>query len=172
MLDDAGLSHVRVLASGDLDAPTIAALEEQGAPIDGYGVGTSLVTARHDPTFSGVYKLAAIGDHPVVKISGTPAKTTSPGCKQVWRSDDGDVIGLAEEQRDGEPLLVEAMRDGRRLTDPVPLAELRERCCAAVDAILPRVLTGRWSVRRSTRLDELRTRLVREMGGHVDEPAG
>ena len=169
MLDEAGLTDVKILASGDLDAAAIAALEEQGAPIDGYGVGTALVTARNDPTFSGVYKLAAIGDQPVVKISGTPAKTTSPGVKQVWRGEDGDVIGLADEDRDGEPLLVEAMRDGRRLHDPVPLDELRERCCAAVDKIRPLVLTGRWSVRRSTRLDELRTRLVREMGGHLDD---
>jgi nicotinate phosphoribosyltransferase len=160
MLDNEGLDGVRILASGDLDAQRIAALEQAGAPIDGFGVGTSLLTARHDPTFSGVYKLAEIGANPVLKISGTPDKTTSPGRKQVWRREDGDVIGLADEDLDGRPLLVEVMRDGRRTTPPVPLPELADRCRQAVAQVLPHLRGGTWSVRRSTGLDELRRRLV------------
>src|SRR5699024_455261 len=66
-LDDAGLSYVRIVVSGDLDAARIAELEEADVPIDGYGVGTSLLTAAHDPTFSGVYKLAEIAGDPVLK---------------------------------------------------------------------------------------------------------
>lgn len=163
MLDDAGFPDVRILASGDLDAPRIAALEEEGAPIDGYGVGTSLLTARRDPAFSGVYKLADVAGEPVLKISGSPEKTTSPGCKQVWRQSDGDVIGLADEDLAGTPLLVPAMRGGRRERGPMPIAELRERSRAAVAEVRPRVLAGTWSVRRSARLEEFRTRMVAQL---------
>jgi nicotinate phosphoribosyltransferase len=160
MLDDAGFADVRILASGDLDAPAIAELERCDAPIDGYGVGTALLTAWHDPAFSGVYKLAEIGGQPVLKISGTAAKTTNPGRKQVWRSADNDVIGLHREERSGEPLLIEAMRGGRRLAEPVPLPDLRKRCADAVGAVRPLVLDGSWHVRRSTQLDELRSLLI------------
>jgi nicotinate phosphoribosyltransferase len=160
LLDEAGFADVRILASGDLDAPAIAELQRCDTPIDGYGVGTALLTARHDPTFSGVYKLAEIGGQPVLKISGTAAKTTSPGRKQVWRGDEGDVIGLEHEDRPGEPLLIESMVDGRRVTGPVPITDLRKRCADAVATVRPRVLDGSWHVRRSTPLDDLRSRLV------------
>lgn len=160
MLDDAGFADVRIVASGDLDARRVADLEAAGAPIDSYGVGTSLLTAAQDPTLSSVYKLAEVGGEPVLKVSGTPDKTTNPGCKQVWRGDDGDVIGLAGEQLAGEPLLVEVMRGGRRLTEPMPLARLAEHCRDAVARVRPAVAARRWSVRRSDRLDALRADLV------------
>jgi nicotinate phosphoribosyltransferase len=163
MLDAAGLPHVRILASGDLDTPRVAALEKAGAPIDGYGVGTSLLTARHDPTFSGVYKLAEVAGHPVLKISGSSEKTTSPGCKQVWRSGEGDLIGLADEVHSGEPLLVEVMRGGRRRQAPVPVTELRERCRELVAAFTPGLEAGPWPVRRSDRLEALRARLIEDL---------
>lgn len=163
MLDDAGFADAKILASGDLDARSIARLEARGAPIDGYGVGTALVTARHDPTFSGVYKLAEIGGRPVLKISGSAEKTTSPGCKQVWRRDSVDVIGLADEALEGQPLLGHVMAGGRRLTGPVPLAELRERCLAAVAEMRPKILATGFQVRRSERLEALTTRLIRQL---------
>jgi nicotinate phosphoribosyltransferase len=160
MLDDAGFPGAKIVASGDLDASKIGALEEAGVPIDGYGVGTSLLTARPDPTFSGVYKLAEVGDSPVLKISGTPAKTTSPGRKQVWRSAGGDVIGLEDEDLDGEPLLAHVLAGGRRLVDPVPIETLRDRCRDAVVGIRRSVLDGVWTVRRSPRLEALREQLL------------
>ena len=160
MLDAGGFREVRILASGDLDARRIAALEEEGAPIDGYGVGTSLLTASQDPTFGGVYKLAEVAGSAVLKVSGSPDKTTSPGCKQVWRGDDGDVIGLAGEDLPGRPLLVPALLGGRRQADPVPIGDLRARCRAALEEIRPRVLAGRWSVRRSAALEALRTQMI------------
>lgn len=163
MLDEAGFPEVKILASGDLDAKRVAVLEEEGAPIDGYGVGTALITAKADPTFGGVYKLADVDGEPVLKVSGSPSKTTSPGCKQVWRGPDGDVIGLADEDLPGEPLLVPAMRDGRREHAPVPIAELRERCQQAVGAIRPQVLFGEWAVRRSSRLEKLRAAMVEQL---------
>lgn len=160
LLDEAGLGQVKVLASGDLDADRIAALEQAGAPIDGYGVGTSLMTAQADPAFSGVYKLAEADGAPVVKISATPEKTTNPGRKQVWRGDDGDLIGLAEETHSGRPLLEQVMAGGRR-TRPAPeLASLQQRCREEADVVRRRVRAGTWTVEPTKRLQALRDELI------------
>ena len=163
MLDRAGFPDVKILASGDLDAARVADLEQLGAPIDGYGVGTSLLTARQDPALSGVYKLAEISGHPVMKLSSSAAKTTSPGRKQVWRSADGDVIGLADEDREGRPLLVEAMRAGKRLLPTEDIATLRDRCLTETADVRPAVVAGRWTVRRSERLEDLRTATMQRL---------
>lgn len=163
LLDDAGFDQVHILASGDLDAAKVAELEVLGAPIDGYGVGTSLLTARQDPALSGVYKLAEIHGNPVMKLSSTAAKTTSPGRKQVWRSGGGDVIGLADEQLDGRPLLVEAMRGGKRLLPSEGVMTIRARCLEEASAIRPKVVGGEWTVRRSDRLEDLRAATMRRL---------
>ena len=163
LLDAAGFPNAQILASGDLDTPRVNELEQLGAPIDGYGVGTSLLTARQDPALSGVYKLAEISGSPVMKLSSSAAKTTSPGRKQVWRGEEGDVIGLADEQRDGRPLLVEAMRHGRRLLAVEDITTIRERCLAETAAVRPHVVGGRWTVRRSTRLEDLRAATLQRL---------
>lgn len=175
LLDDAELGDVRILASGDLDAERVEALEAAGAPIDGYGVGTALITAARDPMLSAVYKLAEVAGQPVLKISSDPAKTTDPGRKQVWRGPGGDIIGMADErlEGEGEPLLVEVMRGGRRVTSPVPVLELRSRCAEAAARIHPLAAAGRWTVRRSPRLERLRAALVDDLhDGIRSSPAG
>ncbi|MBA2729695.1 MAG: nicotinate phosphoribosyltransferase, partial [Euzebyaceae bacterium] len=164
LLDAAGLRDVQIIASGDLDAERVRELEQLNVPIDGYGVGTSLLTARRDPALSGVYKLAEIAGSPVMKLSGSPAKATSPGRKQVWRGDTGDVIGLHDEDLEGEPLLVEAMRDGQRRLPRAGLAQLAQRSQKAVAAVQPKVVTGAWSVRSSHLLDSLRAATMRHLG--------
>jgi nicotinate phosphoribosyltransferase len=170
LLDDAGLDDVRILASGDLDAERVAALEAAGAPIDGYGVGTALITAARDPKLSAVYKLVEAAGQPVLKISSDPGKTTNPGRKQVWRSPGSDVIGLEDELLEGEPLLVEVMHDGRRTTAPVPVLDLRARCAQAVTHVHLLVTSGRWTVRRSPRLEQLRATLVDDLHYGVRPP--
>lgn len=99
-----GLVDAKIVASSDLDEYEIAKLEEAGAPIDVYGVGTNLVTAKDQPALGGVYKLAAIRatgkpwDYRI-KVSEVAAKTTTPGilCVRRWTDKDGlyvaDVIG-------------------------------------------------------------------------------
>lgn len=173
-LDAAGLPEVQIVASGDLDAPRVAGLVAEGAPIDSFGVGTALVTARQDPTISGVYKLASIGGADVAKLSATPAKTTSPGRKQVWRTtagpDEGDVIGLVGEDRGGAPLLHPVMRGGRRVADPPPLATVRSRALesrAALVAVAPDRDISRWPSRRSQALESLRASVLADLADGV-----
>ena len=148
MLDDAGMSDSRIIASGDLDERRIAGLVAAGAPIDVWGVGTDLGTSRDSPTVGGVYKLVADRPEngswrPVAKRS--PDKATLPGPKQVFRHmRDGimleDVLATTGESLAGRPLLQPAMRDGRlALCDP--LAALRARSAAELSA-LPHELRG------------------------------
>ena len=90
MLDEAGLTECKIVASNALDEYIIRDLVRQGARIDSFGVGERLITSRSEPVFGGVYKLAAIEDAegnviPKIKISENPAKITTPHFKKVYR---------------------------------------------------------------------------------------
>ncbi len=90
LLDDAGFEDAKIVASSDLDEHLIQSLNEQGAKIDIWGVGTKLATAYDDPALGGVYKLAAVrtpnGEwQRRVKLSERAVKTSTPGVLQVRR---------------------------------------------------------------------------------------
>lgn len=85
MLDEAGHPEVKIYASNQLSEYLIRSLNQQGAKIDGYGVGTELATGQTDAALDGVYKLAAIDGHPSLKISENIEKVTLPGRKEVYR---------------------------------------------------------------------------------------
>ena len=91
LLDAAGLPHVRIVASNDLEENLISSLRQQGARIDTWAVGTQLVTAYNQPALGGVYKLAALrtadgqGWDFTLKLSEQQAKTSIPGILQVRR---------------------------------------------------------------------------------------
>jgi len=103
MLDEAGLQYVAVAVSNQLDEYKIREFEYNKYPIDVYGVGTRLITAKEDPALDGVYKLAQINEKPVLKLSETIKKTTLPGRKKIVRLIDvegsitGDLILLEKE---------------------------------------------------------------------------
>ena len=141
VLDEAGLDATRILASGDLDEHRVTALVDGGAPIDAFGVGTSVTTSIDAPALAGVYKLVETerdGQRaPTLKLS--PHKTTLPGRKQVWRIGSGadvicDVLGTDgdPDPEEGTPLLECVMREGRRTRTAPSLAGLREQAGAAV----------------------------------------
>ena len=114
MLDAAGFSDAIISASSDLDEHLIRDLKLQGAQISLWGVGTKLITAQDNPSFGGVYKMAAEEDHngqmqPKIKLSNNPEKITNPGVKKVLRIYDkasgymkADLIALEEEVYDPE----------------------------------------------------------------------
>jgi nicotinate phosphoribosyltransferase len=100
MLDEAGFSDAKVVASNDLDENVINSLLEQGAKIDVYGVGTRLVTAYDQPALGGVYKLGATRRadgtwHEALKLSEQPIKISNPGVLQVrrLRGPSGELAG-------------------------------------------------------------------------------
>ena len=102
-LDEAGLPYVKIVASNQLDEYIIKSLIEQDAPIDWFGVGTSLVTGRSDAALDGVYKLSLIDKRPTLKLSEDLIKITLPGEKKIVRYFNGynkfyaDAIALADE---------------------------------------------------------------------------
>lgn len=89
MLDEAGLSYVKIVGSNDLDENIIAELKAQNAKIDIWGIGTQLITAADQPALGGVYKLVAIEQdgrfEPVIKLSNNPEKVSNPGRKELYR---------------------------------------------------------------------------------------
>ena len=129
LLDAAGLSEVRIFASGGLDEHELARLIEAGAPIDAFGVGTKLAVSEDAPSLDMAYKLVEYAGRPRMKLS--TEKVNYPGRKQVFRSIEGgrmarDVIGRHDEALAGEPLLRPVMRGGMRLADGrVTLEEAR-----------------------------------------------
>lgn len=109
-LDKAGLMDCSVVVSNSVDEYLIHSLNTQKARIDSYGVGERLITAKSDPVFGGVYKLAAIQKpdgtyEPKIKISENVEKITNPGKKALWRLYDpetgygvADLITLYDEE--------------------------------------------------------------------------
>jgi nicotinate phosphoribosyltransferase len=128
LLDEAGLTHVRIFASGGLDDLDVDDLVRAGAPIDAFGVGTKMGVSADQPYVDTVYKLVQVGDRPVMKLSS--GKATAPGPKQVFRAGwTEDVIGLREEPPPpgAEPLLVPVMTAGRRLQPANAIEAARSR---------------------------------------------
>lgn len=115
MLDANGFEDAIICASGDIDENVLISLNQQGAKIDSYGIGTKLITSYSNPALGGVYKLAAITENgvltPKLKISNTMIKVTNPGLKKVVRFYDNesgkaiaDLIMLKDEVNpQGEP---------------------------------------------------------------------
>jgi nicotinate phosphoribosyltransferase len=142
ILDRGGLQDVTIFASGGLDEDELAAFARAGAPIDGFGVGTSLTTSSDVPAIDCVYKLQEYAGLPRRKWS--QKKATWPGRKQVWRRYDaegrmaGDLISLDSPSGPSavsktnpasawEALVHCVMRDGRRLAPSPSLDEIRQR---------------------------------------------
>jgi nicotinate phosphoribosyltransferase len=129
ILDDGGLRDVRIFASGGIDEDAVARFVADGVPIDGFGVGTSLVTSEDAPALDCAYKLQEYAGIPRRKRS--EGKATWPGRKQVFRTYDdggtmaGDTLTVAGDAAPGEPLIRPVMRGGQRLGALPDLAAVR-----------------------------------------------
>lgn len=129
LLDARGLQETRIFCSGGLDELAIEELLAAGAPIDGFGVGTSLDVSADAPYLDCAYKLEEYDG--IARRKRSAGKSTWPGRKQVWRrragdgSVVGDVLGLEGESVEGEPLLHPVLRAGRRVQPPAGLTALR-----------------------------------------------
>lgn len=149
ILDDAGLRETQILVSGDLDEHVIAHMRAENAPIDAFGVGTSLVTSIDAPALGGVYKIVALREHGIDRsvMKQSEGKTTWPGRKQVWRTSDdgratGDLIDIAGQigPVGGAPLLEPVMRSGRRIHPSPTLDAIRDGRAAHLQTLPPQLL--------------------------------
>src|SRR3982074_1768243 len=131
ILDEGGLADVSIFASGGLDEDSVAEMLEAGAPIDGFGLGTSQTTPSDVPALDCAYKLQEYAR--VARRKRSVGKATWPGRKQAWRRDGrggawgGALVCSEDAPKTGEPLLHLVMREGRRVAPPPTLAECRTR---------------------------------------------
>ena len=116
------LPDVDIFVSGDIDEWEIERLKD--CPIQGYGIGTKLVTGE---PVNGVYKLVEIEGIPTVKRSEN--KLNYPGKKQIFRSQEGDRLGLMSDHvlDTEQPLLELVMQNGHRVFPTIPIEEIRLR---------------------------------------------
>ncbi|QGK69033.1 nicotinate phosphoribosyltransferase [Allosaccharopolyspora coralli] len=133
-LDALGATGTRIVVSGDLDEHAIAALRAE--PVDGYGVGTSLVTGSGAPTASMVYKLVEVDGRPVAKRSSH--KESRGGHKEAFRRHKPTGTAIEEvvypvdgpppkQGEDDRPLRIPLVRDGEVVPDRPSLEDNRQR---------------------------------------------
>ena len=146
-LDELGATKTRIIVTSDLDEFAIAGLA--AAPVDGYGVGTSLVTGSGHPTSGFVYKLVSRAASteadavmvPVAKHS--PAKVSVGGRKWAMRqrsaagTAEAEIVGIGTpptDDGDDRPLMVPLVSGGS-VVGREPLDAARERHARALDEL-------------------------------------
>jgi nicotinate phosphoribosyltransferase len=175
ILDEAGLPNVTIVASGGLDEDDLLAL--RNAPIDSFGIGTSLTTSSDAPALDCAYKLQEYAGVSRRKLSA--GKATWPGRKQVWRRYQpdgalaGDTVTLESELRDGEPLLRPVMRGGQRVGPRPTLQQARDVArdqLARLPAPLRRLEPFAYPVEISEALHRLAAELDRKESAAASRP--
>jgi nicotinate phosphoribosyltransferase len=175
ILDAHGLGYVKIFASGDLDEYKVDELTRKGAKIDSFGVGTRMSTSSDRPYVDVVYKLSGKLENdsfvPAMKLSR--GKITLPGKKQIFRQadDDGnyvkDIIGLEDEEVEGEPLLVRVMEKGTITYDLPSLEKIRENVLRNLSHLPNRYKklknAGSYPVELSPRLRKIKKALTNQL---------
>ncbi|MBO3798423.1 MAG: nicotinate phosphoribosyltransferase [Candidatus Brockarchaeota archaeon] len=135
ILDEAGFNSTKIFVSSGLDEYVIEDYLNKGAQIDVFGVGSSLVTSDDAPKTDMVYKLVESEENgmlvPRMKIA-EGEKATLPGAKQVYRVEENgryvrDMVGLCDENLEGEGKLVQIFKNGRLVYRLPKLEEIREK---------------------------------------------
>ncbi len=171
MLDKAGLTDCKIIASNSLDEYIIESILRQGACIDSFGVGERLITAKSDPVFGAVYKISAVEENgmfkPRIKVSENVEKITNPGFKKVYRVYDksghavADLIAKEDEIID--------MTKPYRYVDPEKPWKNRyfENC--TIRPLLELVLKGGKRVTEPIALDEIKNYVKNQLEHEVWE---
>ncbi len=155
ILDEAGLTKTKIFASDSLDEFMIEYLVSHSAPIDGFGVGTRLITgANYNPlikeggpsALNGTYKLAENTDEtdcplPSMKFTDNDEKSTLPGRNQTWRRYNNnkfskDIISLWDETvDDAKPLMIPIILNGNIVYDFPETKTIREYSIAQLSQL-------------------------------------
>lgn len=172
MLDKAGLEDCKIIISNSLDEFTITSILNQGGCVDSFGVGERLITAKSEPVFGAVYKIAAVEETPGnfaprIKISENVEKITNPGLKKVYRiiDEDGraiaDMIAKAEEEID--------MSQPFRYVDPTkPWKNRYFENCRAVE-LQKQIIKNGTLVYELPTLDEIAAYVKRQLSEEIWE---
>jgi nicotinate phosphoribosyltransferase len=133
ILDAGGCGAIRIFASGGLDEFDLERMA--CAPIDGFGVGTSLTTSSDAPALDCAYKLVEYAG--IARRKRSEGKANWPGRKQVFRAAAGDLLALESERGPGAALLVAALRGGRRVAPAPTLEAIRAHARAQLASLAP-----------------------------------
>jgi nicotinate phosphoribosyltransferase len=139
ILDQAGVSDAKIMASGDLDEYRIRDLVNADAPIDVFGVGTELATSADAPALSAAYKMVELDIHGIKRFTAkfSEDKISFPGAKQIFRDVARDVVARSGECGKGEALLRPVILGGR-LVEPLPsLEQARRRAAESIAKLSP-----------------------------------
>ncbi len=139
ILDEAGLTETKIMASGDLDEYKIRDLVSAGAPIDIFGLGTQLATSADAPNLSATYKLVELDISGIKRFTAkySQDKISVPGSKQVFRDVARDVIARSGECGRGEALMKPVILGGR-LIEPLPtIDQARAHAAQSVAKLAP-----------------------------------
>ena len=172
MLDEAGLEDCKITISNSLDEYIIRDVINEGAQVDSFGVGERLITAKSQPVFGGVYKLAAVeidGEIiPKIKISENVEKITNPGFKTLYRLYDketgkalADVMTL-----DGETIPEE---DGYEIFDPNAIWKRKKLNNFYAKNLRVQLFDKGRAVYKSPSVDEIRDYCAEQIGTLWDE---
>jgi len=171
IFDEHGCPDIRIVLSGGLDERAIQQLVRSGVPADVFGVGTALDVSADAPALDMAYKLQAYAGSPRRKRS--PGKATWPGVKQVFRRRGprheawGDEIVLNDEGAAGQALLEPVMSQGRRLTPPVALADIREHCSRELSSLPAELRSLRGRTPYPVRISEAIRNLAAQVDAHA-----
>jgi len=130
ILDKGGLTDVRILTSGNLDEYKLAEFSQADAPIDGFGVGTRMITSADAPYLDCAYKLVEYAG--IARRKRSEGKATWPGRKQVFRSFDphgrmcSDILTLESDELTGTPLVQHVMKQGKRIAGQPDMKKSRD----------------------------------------------
>jgi nicotinate phosphoribosyltransferase len=176
ILNGAGFKSTKIFASGGLNEYNIQELLRKGAPIDAFGVGTSLVTSDDSPGMDTAYKLMEVEENgkmqPKMKIA-EGEKITWPGAKQIFRFEKNgkyafDIIGLADEELGGKKMLVQIFKNGKLIYNPPQLEEIREKVKANLKKLPEKYKRIKnpsvYPVKVSEKLKNLREELRKKLG--------
>jgi len=139
LLDSLGATRTKIIVTSDLDEFTLAALA--GAPVDGYGVGTALVTGSGHPTSEFVYKLVSRADSdevaaPMVAVAKKSTNKISVGGRKYalrrlseQGTADAEIVGIGKlpsGDSNDRPLLIQLVANGKIIGEET-LETSRER---------------------------------------------
>ncbi|HIT33281.1 MAG TPA: nicotinate phosphoribosyltransferase [Candidatus Faecousia intestinigallinarum] len=173
MLDEAGWTECQISVSNSLDEYIIQDILRQGAKIDVFGVGERLITARSEPVFGGVYKLAAVEREdgtiePKIKISENVGKITNPHFKKLYRfygNDTGKAIA------DYLCVYDETVDDSKNLTifDPEATWKTKDVYNFTAKELQVPIFRGGELVYQMPSLQEIRAYCMEQVGALWDE---
>ena len=144
MLDRAGFTEAKIMASGDLDEFKIQELIAGGAAIDAFGVGTELATSADAPSMGAIYKMVEIDLEGGTRFTAkhSTEKASVPGAKQIFRYTDHDLLARSMECAGGAVALQQPVMLGGHLLQPLPDVRAARARAKRMLAELPAAIRG------------------------------